>query len=459
MSGEAGRRGGLPAAAGGLVLVALIALAWWLWPEAAPSRRPAAAPPEAAGPPQPPPPPRLDLAPATFGSLPGWESNDPAPALAAFRRSCDAWRAQPADRPLDTDALWAGTVGEWRAVCAAAASVAPGAEPARAFFAERFAPVAATNRGDAFGLFTGYYEPTLHGSRRRHGRFTVPLYTRPPELVEVDLGEFRDDWKGERLAGRVVANRLVPFADRSAIGTGALGGRGLELVWVDDPVDAFFLHVQGSGRVELDDGTTLRVGYAGQNGHPYVAIGRVLVERGAMELDEVSMQSLRAWLDAHPEEAAEVMAANPSYVFFRRLAGEGPLGAQGVALTPGRSLAVDRSFHPLGVPVWLDATAPSPVAGEGDLTLQRLLVAQDTGGAIRGPVRGDVFWGPGDEAAEIAGRMKHRGRMWLLLPRELAANAAPPEVRTGSAARPDAGTPPSTAPAGDGRDRRGGGPS
>ncbi|HUO86727.1 MAG TPA: MltA domain-containing protein, partial [Thermoanaerobaculia bacterium] len=169
------------------------------------------------------------------------------------------------------------------------------------------------------------------------------------------------------------------------------------------------------------DGTTMRVGYAAQNGHPYVAIGRVLVERGAMSLEEVSMQSLRAWLEENAEEAAEVMAANPSYVFFRRLDGGGPLGAQGVVLTPGRSLAVDRSFHPLGVPVWLAAAAPSPVPGEPDRPLRRLLIAQDTGGAIRGPVRGDVYWGPGDEAAEVAGRMKHRGRMWLLLPRPLAA--------------------------------------
>lgn len=416
-------RGWLPAAVAALGLVALIALAWWRWPSAPVLR--SAGPPgageEVAPPPSPPPPPRLDLAPARFDQLGGWDEDDPTGALAAFRRSCSAWRPQPADRPLDSDAPWAGTVGDWRSVCAAAARVAPGAGAARAFFTERFAPVAATNRGDAVGLFTGYYEPTLHGSRRRHGAYTVPLYTRPPELVEVDLGEFREELKGQRIAGRVVRDRLLPFADRAAIDTGALGGRGLELLWVDDAVDAFFLHIQGSGVVVMDDGSEMRVGYAAQNGHPYVAIGRVLVDRGAMALDEVSMQSLRAWLDAHPEEAAEVMADNPSYVFFRRLDTAGPLGAQGVVLTPGRSLAVDRSFHPLGVPVWLDATAPAAAPGEADRPLRRLLVAQDTGGAIRGPVRGDVFWGPGDEAAEIAGKMKHEGLMWLLLPRELAA--------------------------------------
>jgi membrane-bound lytic murein transglycosylase A len=415
-------RGWLPAAVAALALVALIVLAWWLWPPPAPAAgREAPGAAEPSVPPPPPPPPRLDLAPARFGDLAGWQVDDPSGALAAFRRSCGAWRPLPADRQLDSDAPWAGTVGDWRGVCAAAARVVPGADAARSFFADRFVPVAASNRGAAAGLFTGYYEPTLHGSRRRHGAYTVPLYTRPRELVEVDLGEFRDELKGQRIAGRVVRDRLLPFADRAAIDTGALGGRGLELLWVDDPVDAFFLHIQGSGVVVLDDGSETRVGYAAQNGHPYVAIGRVLVDRGAMTLDEVSMQSLRAWLDAHPEEAAEVMAANPSYVFFRRLDTAGPLGAQGVVLTPGRSLAVDRSFHPLGVPVWLDATAPAAAAGEPDRPLRRLLVAQDTGGAIRGPVRGDVFWGAGDEAAEIAGRMRHEGRMWLLLPRELAA--------------------------------------
>lgn len=415
-----GRRSG-QLAVGAAVVVAALALAWWLWPAPDPSppgTRQDVPPVEVVA--AEPLPPRLDLAPVDFADLPGWTEDDPSPALVAFRRSCAAFAAQPADRPLDPDAPFAGVVGDWRGVCAAAPEAGSGAAAARAFFRDHFLPFAASDRGEAHGLFTGYYEPTLRGSRRRHGAFTVPLHTRPPELVEVDLGAFRDELRGQRIAGRVVADRLVPFAERRAIAGGALGGRALELVWVDDAVDAFFLHIQGSGRVELDDGTTMQVGYAAQNGHPYVAIGRVLVERGVMSLDEVSMQSLRAWLAEHPEEAAEVMAANPSYVFFRRLDGGGPLGAQGVELTAGRSLAVDRSFHPLGMPVWLDASAPSAVPGEPDLPLRRLLVAQDTGGAIRGPVRGDVYWGPGDEAAEIAGRMKHSGRMWLLLPRPLA---------------------------------------
>jgi hypothetical protein len=186
----------------------------------------------------------------------------------------------------------------------------------------------------------------------------VPLYRRPNDLVAVDLGEFRESLRGQRIAGRLTGDKLVPYADRSAIENGALAGRGLELLWVDDPVDAFFLQIQGSGQVELEGGGRVRVGYDGQNGHPYFAIGRELVERGAMTIEQVSMQSIAAWLRAHPEEAPAVTARNASFVFFRELSGDGPIGSQGVALTPERSLAVDTTFLPLGAPVWLDATHP-----------------------------------------------------------------------------------------------------
>ena len=380
-------------------------------------------------PPQPPaaaedeeePAPRLVLAPGRFADLPGWERDDPAEAIEAFLRSCAAFRELPADQPLGGRDGYAGTAGDWRGACDAAPEVGEGAAAARAFFEERFVPVAAANREDRTGLFTGYYEPTLHGSRRRHGPYRIPLYARPPELVEVDLGAFREDLEGRRIAGRLKDGRLVPFADREAIVGGALAGRGLEVLWVDDPVDAFFLEIQGSGRVRLEDGGEVRIGYASQNGHPYYAIGRELVEMEALSREEVSLQTIRAWLAENPERAAEVMATNASYVFFRTLGSDGPYGAQGVVLTPGRSLAVDRAVHALGVPVWLAASRPAVDPEATDVPLRRLMVAQDTGGAIRGPVRGDVFWGPGDEAEQIAGRMRHEGRMWLLLPRELAA--------------------------------------
>lgn len=423
-----------------LVIAVLLATIWVLLEERG-------VPPEVAlprgpveeGPPVVPPP-ELVAEPAKFADLPGWGEDDLSEALPAFLASCRVFARRPPDLPLGSDGL-AGTLADWRAPCAAAARLRGAAAAAvRDFFESTFRPWAVTNRGDARGLFTGYYEPTLHGSRRRHGKYQTPLHARPSDLVEVDLGAFRDDLAGRRIAGRVRGRRLVPYADRSEIERGALAGRGLEMVWVNDPVDAFFLQIQGSGRVEMDDGTVLRLGYAGQNGRPYTAIGRELVERGEMALEDVSMQSIRAWLEAHPDEASEVMGANASYVFFRKLSGPGPLGTLGVVLTPERSLAVDPRFVPLGVPLWLAARRPEVVAGETGVAVEdgtateveegaadvegvlgrpfrKLVVAQDTGGAIRGVVRGDVFWGPGDRAAEIAGRMKHPGRLWLLLPR------------------------------------------
>jgi membrane-bound lytic murein transglycosylase A len=378
---------------------------------------------------------RLELAPARFADLPGWRQDRLAAALPAFLRSCERLTALPDDTPLG-GAGFAGKVADWRPACAAAAKMAAkvpagNSAAARAFFERWFRPAAVTRGGDPLGLFTGYYEPLLHGSRKRGARYTVPLYMRPPELVMVDLGKFRDSLQGQRIAGKVVNGNLLPYPDRAAIDKGALAGRKLELVWVDDPVDAFFLAVQGSGRIELVEGGELRVGYAAQNGHPYFAIGKDLIERGALRPEEVSLQSIRRWLAAHPKEAAAVLHRNPSYVFFQKIQGEGPLGAQGVVLTPGRSLAVDLAQIPLGVPLWLSAGMPGPHEGDPDRKLRRLLIAQDTGGAIQGPVRGDVFWGHSPEAAEIAGRMKHRGRLWVLLPKREGTAANAPKARAG----------------------------
>ena len=362
---------------------------------------------------------RLALKPATFAELPGWRQDAVEAAVPAFLRSCGKL-ANSAGTPAGTsqDNPLAGKPADWREVCAAASRLPPGdREAARRFFETRFRPWSARNHRNPIGLFTGYYEPLLHGSRRRHGRYTVPLYGRPPELVMVDLGHFRDDLKGKRIAGRVEAGSLVPYPDRKQIDDGALAGRKLEIVWVDDPVDAFFLQVQGSGRVRLEEGGEVRVGYAAQNGRPYASIGKALIDRGALPRDAVSLQTIRAWLDAHPDQMRPVLEKNPSYVFFQETRGESPLGAEGVPLTPGRSLAVDLKHLPLGVPVWLASGMPAPRAGEPDGKLRRLLVAQDTGGAIRGPVRGDVFFGFGPDAGELAGRMKHRGKLWVLLPK------------------------------------------
>ena len=289
--------------------------------------------------------------------------------------------------------------------------VSPGA--ARQFFENWFSAYKVSDRGNLDGLFTGYFEPLLHGSLKKTPRYSVPLYKKPGDLVTVKLGKFNAALMGQQITGRLRANTLVPYAKRAEIERGALSGKGLELVWVDDPVDAFFLQIQGSGLVRLPSGKILRVGYAGKNGQPYFAIGRDLVARGALTTENVSLQTIRAWLAANPAEAQAVMNKNQSYVFFRVITGAGPIGAQGVPLTAGHSLAVDRRYIPLGAPLWLDTTDPL-VPGA---PLRRLVIAQDTGGAIKGVVRGDFFWGAGDWARNSAGKMKQPGRFYILLPR------------------------------------------
>ena len=357
-----------------------------------------------------------------FAELTGWREDRVAEAVPAMLRSCGVFGKAKQDRDLGV----AGTPADWRAACEAAKDLAPDDDAAaRTFFEQWFDPFSATDEGEPDGLFTGYYEASLEGSRTRSERYRVPLYRRPPDLVTVNLGSFSDELKGKRIAGRVKDGALAPFPPRKEIEAGALAGQGLELVWVDDPVDAFFLHIQGSGRVALDGGGEMRVGYAAQNGRDYLAIGRTLIERGALTRENVSMQSIRRWLADHPDEADEVMNENPSFIFFRELEGDGPVGAQGVALIAGRSIAVDRRHVPYGVPLWLETRAPDPDPAKPARPFRRLMVAQDTGGAIRGPVRGDVFWGYGEEAASVAGRMKHRGRWFLLLPKPAAAHLAP----------------------------------
>ncbi len=363
--------------------------------------------------PPPEPPARLVLAPSTFADIPGWGADRHGEALPALLRSCARLARLPDTQAIGNDAL-AGRVGDWRALCDAARTLPPAA--ARNFFEANFLPFALSNNDARDGLFTGYYEPELNGSLTRTPRFSVPLYGRPDDLVTVDLGAFREELRGQRIAGRVEGGALRPYEPRARIVEGALGSRGKPLVWVDDATEAFFLEVQGSGRVVLPDGRVLRVGFAAQNGHPYVPIGRTLIERGALTRENVSMQSIKAWLAANPAEAAAIRNSNPSYVFFRTVEGDGPLGSEGVALTPGRSLAVDRSFLPMGVPMFLDAGDPL----DANARLARLVMAQDTGGAIRGPVRGDVFWGAGKMAEEYAGRMRATGRAWILLPRAVA---------------------------------------
>jgi len=372
--------------------------------------------PEAAAPPEKP---DLLLERAAFSDLPGWNADEVSGALPALARSCGRLVSQPDDRPLGPDGL-AGTVADWRAPCAALQGAAPDDDGTlRALLEQHFRPFAVSNAGSnpgqRDGLFTGYYEAELKAADGPAAPGATPLYRVPDDLVTVDLTLFRADLRGEKLVGRVEQGRLVPYLTRKEIDAGALAGRGLELTWAADPVDAFFLQVQGSGRVLFPDGRVQRVGFAGSNGHPFYAIGRALIEEGIVSRQDSSMQSIRDWLRANPEKAAGIMQRNARYIFFRTIEGEGPIGAQGVPLTPGRSLAVDSSLLPLGVPLWLDTTWPAT-----DKPLQRLMVAQDVGSAIKGAVRGDFFWGTGEPALEQAGRMKQTGRYFLLLPKTVA---------------------------------------
>ncbi len=371
------------------------------------------------------PPDELVLTPTTFAALAGWMSSDVQAGFSAFVASCKRVVARDDTEPFAGAANY-GTVGEWRAPCAAAMRAGAGStQTTRQFFEAWFVPAQASNRSEPVGLFTGYYEPELSGRRKAAGRFRTPLYGRPKDLISVDLGSFRPALKGERIAGRVDDGKLVPYATRADIVDKGLKGKAPIITYVDDAAAAFFLQVQGSGRVRFKDGKIVRVAYDGQNGHPYTAIGRVLADRGEIAREQLSMQSIRVWLAANPAKAHALMNENASFVFFKEQPIADPQfgaeGAQGVALTPGASLAVDLRFHGLGAPMWIDANAPNADETAPDVAFQRLVIAQDTGGAIRGPVRGDVYWGAGDQAESIAGRMAHKGKLYVLLPKSVAA--------------------------------------
>ncbi|NOY13588.1 MAG: murein transglycosylase A [Deltaproteobacteria bacterium] len=340
------------------------------------------------------------LRPVNWSEVDGWAHAGPASALETFRKSCRAISKRE----------------QWQQVCAAVARVEVGDEQAaRQYFEKYFQPYQVRNEdGSVSGTITGYYGPELAGSRVPTERFKYPLYGQPNDLLIIDLGEIYPELSNYRLRGRLVGNRVVPYYDRSKIDSSEQPLAGQELFWVDDPVELFFLHIQGSGRIRLPDGERVMVNYANQNGRRYRSIGKLLLERKVMTRDQMSMQNIRRWVEKNPEAGEQLLAENPSYVFFRELPAEfkSPPGALGVPLTAERSLAVDPRTIPLGAPVFLATTWP----GSGE-PLKRLMVAQDTGGAIKGQVRADFFWGMGDAAGQIAGRMKQDGRLWVLLPK------------------------------------------
>ncbi len=367
----------------------------------------------------------------SWRDLPGWTEERPAEAWTTLEQSCSRLTTRDDSRDAQGRASAATdrmSRAAWRSLCADASLFPqPDDATARAFFETRFQPHAVNGeRGRKHdGVITGYYEPLLHGSPKRSERFRYPVYGVPEDLLIVDLGSLYPELKDKRLRGRLDGRRVVPYPARAEITAKKINAP--VLAWVDDPVALFFLQIQGSGRIRLEDGEsatapslargprldpigeTLFIGYADQNGHPYYAVGSTLVQRGALKVEEVNLDSIRAWLATHPNEAEDVLNSNPSYVFFARR--EQPaVGALQVPLTPQRSVAVDPSFIPLGAPLWLDTTL------NGQTPYRRLMFAQDTGGAIKGPVRADLFFGFGAEAEKLAGNMKNPGRIFVLLP-------------------------------------------
>ena len=352
--------------------------------------------------------PRGRLERTSFSALPGWGTDDVTIALDAFLQGCPTLSSQPV----------------WAKVCVVGAHLkSRSTASVTRFFETEFEPYHAINADETdTGVVTGYYEPLLRGSRTRTPEFRYPIYASPQDLITVDLADVYPDLKNRRLRGRLVGNKLVPYLDRGNIDAEQPPLQGLEIAWVDDPIESFFLQIQGSGQIQLPDGSRIRVGYADQNGHPFRSLGGLLIRRGEIKLERASMQGIKEWARRNPKKVQQFMNGNPSYVFFKELPNDlsGPIGTLGVPLTAERSIAVDQRVIPMGVPVYLATTFPAT-----DRPLNRLMVAQDTGGAINGAVRADFYWGFGDAAGSQAGRMKQQGRMWVLLPRGYDPNAVP----------------------------------
>ncbi len=349
---------------------------------------------------EPPKPAEKPLQPAEWTELPDWNEDDPGAAFAAFLTGC---------RSLEKQA-------HWKPACASARELTDKSAAAlRAWFEAQFLPWALVNPdGSRNGLITGYYEPVLKGSRQKARGYSHPVFGPPEDMIVVELAELYPELKHLRLRGRIEGRKLVRYYSRAEWEPQESKRSPEALLWVDDPIDLFFMQIQGSGQVQLADGSRVRLNYADQNGHPYRSIGRWLIDKGELKTEQASMQGIKAWAKANPARLTELLNTNPSLVFFRELpvTGSGPQGAMGLALTPERSVAVDPRHVPLGAPIWLATTKPNSTQ-----TLNRLMVGQDTGGAIRGVVRADFYWGSGTAAGNQAGKMRQQGRMWVLLPR------------------------------------------
>ncbi len=357
----------------------------------------------------------------TFSKLSGWADDDHAAALSAFQISCARILNYPDERVFNDF----GTALNWKPLCRAALELDPIA--AQKFFEEQFTPLAF--RDQEPGLFTGYYAPLYKGSREKTERFTAPLYMVPADLQALNLGDFDQSLRGRSIIGEVKGGKFVPYKDRKTIEQGALENQELELVWLERTEETFFLQIQGSGFIELENGDIAHFGYAQRNGRPYRAIGQFLIQSGDIAREDMSLQAILEWMENNPDQSDELMWRNPSYVFFQERDGDKPVGSLGVGLTPERSLAVDRAFIPLGAPLWLE-TAIETGSATGEISrrphLNRLMIAQDTGGAIKGQVRGDVYWGIGDLAELKAGPMKDVGTYYILVPNSVGQDMFAP---------------------------------
>lgn len=387
--------------------------------------------------------PEAVLEPTDYSALNGWAEDDHVAAFLTFRKSC-----VPILHGRDPVRPGRPVFGALRTICAHARTLPakPDEAAARHFFESEFRPVLVSAVDAQQGFLTGYYEPEVEGSRERTDDYQSPLYRRPPDLIIRAPKKGAPSNKGE--AFRRDGKKLVPYYDRAAIEDGALGGRSLELAWIKDPVDAFFAHIQGSVRVRLPDGDVLRLNYDGHNGQTYTPIGRFLVDQGIVPREKISMDTIRAYISANPEAGRALMRQNKSYVFFRVAKelkkDDGAVGGQGLPLTAGRSIAVDRALHVYGTPFYIEAKLP--IEGDAPTTpFDKLMIAQDTGSAIVGPARADIFFGAGKQAGSVAGRIQHPGRFAMLLPRALDPSKAPPPplppVRPADAPKPPAAEP------------------
>jgi peptidoglycan lytic transglycosylase A len=364
------------------------------------------------------------LEPLRWTALEGWQQDDHVAAFATFRASCDPlarrlkWLQRKNRSPRDSRPMKKALME----VCTRAMTLEnPDPAAARAFFEENFWPVKVGKLGEETGLLTGYYEPIIQGSRFPSDEYTVPVYRTPPDLVARGRRTANGGFPNKGFVGRRVGSKLVPYHERTEIEEGVLAGNGLEICWVKDPVDAFFMQIQGSARVKLDTGKTLRLNYAAHNGHPYTPVGRILIQRNEVTKEQMSMERIRQWMDNNPDGGKDLRRANKSYVFMREtgLANDvEPTGAQGVPLTPGRSIAVDKKLHVYGTPFFISAELPIE-SERPETPFRRLMVAQDTGSAIVGVARADIYFGAGEEAGKIGGRIKQQGRFVMLMPKSI----------------------------------------